>query len=147
MTGRKVFNKHSPSEGDKFFIPLPSDARHYIHHKRMSADKLYLYALIIDYYNPLEGRAFPTLETLSIKYGKVTDTTSSHLKDLQAVGLIDFPEMGYYIPLEPLDEQAFFSVFPEAKKNMDEAIEKSDTRRAKAAERMRKFREENGYML
>lgn len=142
---RKIFDKTAPTEGDKFFIPLPSDAKHYVHHPQMSADKLFLYSLIIDYYNPQEGCAYPTIETLSIKYGKVPDTTSRHLDDLKAVGLIDFPEKGYYVPLVPLEEQDFFEAFPEALQNYRSAIKRSDKRREGAAERMRKWRLERGY--
>ncbi|MFF5400949.1 hypothetical protein ACFY5J_27105 [Peribacillus butanolivorans] len=59
MEERKVFDKRNPTKGDRNFIPIPSDARHYVHHERMSAEKLFLYALIIDYYNPiLKGTHF-----------------------------------------------------------------------------------------
>ncbi|MDM5330346.1 helix-turn-helix domain-containing protein [Neobacillus sp. CF12] len=142
---RKVFDKRNPTEGGKHFIPLPSDARHYVNHDRMSADKLFLYALIIDYYNPLEGCAFPSVETLAVKYGKVPDTTSSHLDDLKEVGLIDFPEKGFYIPLVPLGEEDFYIEFPQAWENYETAIKRSDTRKKSAAERMRKWRQERGY--
>jgi len=144
---KKVFNKHTPTDGEKHFIPLPSDARHYIHHEKMNADKLFLYALIIDYYNPIEGYAFPSLETLSVKYGKVPDTTSRHLEDLKEVGLIDYPEKGYYVPLVPLDEDAFFSTFSEAYKNYQAAVKRCDTRRQEAAERMREWRLKKGYTV
>jgi DNA-binding transcriptional ArsR family regulator len=145
MTERKVFNKNEPTTDGKYFIPLPSDSRHYIHHDRMSADKLFLYALIIDYYNPIEGFAFPSLEVLSVKYGKVPDTTSKHLDDLKEVGLIDFPEKGYYIPLVPLDKIEFFKTFPHADENYKSAIKRCDTRRQLAAERMRIWRQKFGY--
>jgi DNA-binding transcriptional ArsR family regulator len=145
MAERKVFNKLTPSEDEKYFIPLPSDARHYIHHPQMSAAKLFLYALIIDYYNPQDGFAYPSIETLSVKYGKAPDTTSGHLDDLKAVGLVDFPEKGYYVPLVPLPEQEFYSAFPDAWKNYQTSIKRSDERRAEAKERMRKWRREHGY--
>lgn len=142
---RKIFNKHVPTEGGKFFVPLPSDALHYIHHDKMNADRLFLYGLIIDYYNPQDGYAFPSLEKLSVRYGKVPDTTSKHLDDLKEVGLIDFPEKGYYVPLVPLSEEEFFKEFPEADANYRKAIKRCDTRRKEAAERMRLWRQQNGY--
>jgi hypothetical protein len=147
MSDRKVFNKHAPTTDDKYFIPLPSDTRHYIHHDKMNADKMFLYALIIDYYNPGDeyGYAFPSLETLSVKYGKVPDTTSKHLHDLKEVGLIDFPEMGYYVPLVPLSEEDFFREYPKAKENYQASIKRSDSRRKASAERMQKWRRERGY--
>lgn len=143
---RKVFNKTTPTEGGAYFIPLPSDTRHYIHHDSMNADKLFLYALIIDYYNLKEGFAFPSIETLSVKYGKVPDTTSKHLDDLKEVGLVDFPpEKGYYVPLVPLTEEEFYKEFPQSWENYQTAIKRSDTRRKAAAERMRNWRQERGY--
>ncbi|WP_223592768.1 helix-turn-helix domain-containing protein [Neobacillus bataviensis] len=142
---RKVYDKTSPTEGGKHFIPLPSDTRHYVHHDKMNAGKLFLYALIIDYYNPQDGCAYPSVETLSVKYGKVPDTTSGHLDDLKEVGLIDFPEKGYYVPLVPLSQEEFFKSFPKAEENYKTSIKRSDTRRKAAAERMRKWRQENGY--
>lgn len=145
MGERKVFNKLNPTDEGRFFIPLPSDARHYVHHDKMSADKLFLYALIIDYYNPQDGCAFPSLETLSIKYGKVPDTTSKHLDDLKDVGLIDFPEKGFYVPLVPLSEEEFFKEFPDAEQNYKASLKRYEIRRMAAAERMKKWREERGY--
>lgn len=144
MSERKVFDKTKKTE-DSFFIKFPSDARHYIHHPKMSADKLFLYALIIDYYNPHDGCAFPSVETLSIKYGKIPETTSRHLDDLKEVGLIDFPQKGYYVPLVPMPEAEFFAAFPEAWKNYQSAIKRSDQRRESAKERMREWRLEKGY--
>ncbi|MED1202562.1 helix-turn-helix domain-containing protein [Heyndrickxia acidicola] len=145
MEGRKVYDKTNPGVGGKYWVPLPSDVRHYIHHDKMNADKIFLYALIIDYYNTAEGYAFPSVETLSVKYGKVPDTTSRHLKDLKEVGLIDFPEMGYYVPLIPLDETTFFNKFPDAHANYKQAIKRSDSRREGAADRMRDWRRKHGY--
>lgn len=142
---RKVFDKRKPGADEKFFIPLPSDTRHYIHHDKMNADKMFLYALIIDHYNPIDGYAFPSIETLALKYGKVPDTTRKHLDDLKEVGLIDFPEKGYYVPLVPLTEDEFFGVFPSALENLRIARNKSDTRRQAAKERMREWREKKGY--
>src|SRR5690625_7276489 len=65
---RKVFDKRNPADEErgKFFIPFPSDARHYIYHPKMKPEYLYLYTLIIDYYNEAEGRAFPSLITLEM---------------------------------------------------------------------------------
>lgn len=147
MSERKIFDKRNPTEGETFFIPLPNDARHYIHHERMSADKLFLYALIIDYYNPLDGYAWPSVETLAVKYGKVPDTTSRHLKDLKDVGLIDFPEMGYYVPLVPLNEEDFFREFPKAQESYQATVKRYDERKKAASERMRQWRLERGYTV
>lgn len=140
MISQRIFDKRNPTEGDKHFIPLPSDSRHYVHHEKMSADKLLLYALIIDYYNPVDGYAFPSIETLAVKYGKSPDTTSKHIKDLKEVGLIDFPKMGYYVPLVPLDEAAFFERFPAAWESYRERYERAEQRKKEGRERMRQWR-------
>jgi DNA-binding transcriptional ArsR family regulator len=142
---RKIFNKHKPNEGGKHFVPLPSDSRHYIHHDRVNADKLFLYALIIDHYNPEYGYAFPSIEKLAVKYGKAPDTTSSHIDDLKEAGLINFPEKGFYVPLIPLGEEEFYKTYPCAWKNYQTAQKRCDTRRKASAERVRKWREANGY--
>ena len=142
---REVFDKSNPTAGEKFFVPLPSDALHYIHHDRMSADKLFLYQLIIDYYNPIDGHAFPSIDTLSMDYGKSPDTTSNHIDDLKAVGLIDFPEKGYYVPLVPLPADAFYKEFPDAWTNYRTKYDRYETRRFNARERMRAWRNEKGY--
>lgn len=145
MNERKVFNKGNPTEGERFFIPFPSDALHYVHHPEMNPDKLLLYALIIDYYNLQEGYAYPSIEKLSVRYGRAQDTTSGHLETLKAVGLIDYPEKGCYVPLVPLGEEDFFSKFPEAWMAYQRAVKRCDSRREDARERMRKWREERGY--
>ncbi|MFY4775516.1 hypothetical protein [Metabacillus sp. RGM 3146] len=145
MANQQIFDKRNPGNNEKFFIPLPSDARHYIHHERMSADKMFLYALIIDLYNPDIGCAFPALDTLAVKYGKVPDTTSKHLDDLKAVGLIDFPEKGYYVPMVPLSEKAFFEEFPDAFANYQTSIKRWEVRKTAAVDRMKKWRAERGY--
>ncbi|MDM5339690.1 helix-turn-helix domain-containing protein [Fictibacillus enclensis] len=145
MTNRKVFDKHSPTKDEKFFIPLPSDALHYIHHDRISADKLFLYALIIDHYNPDHGYAFPSVERLSVMYGKAPDTTSRHLDDLKAAGLIDFPEKGMYVPLVPQKNEEFYKDNPQAWKNYQTTFKRYEKRKEAAAERMKLWRRENGY--
>ncbi|AZV45181.1 hypothetical protein BAOM_4602 [Peribacillus asahii] len=141
MMTRKVFNKRTPAEGGKNFIALPNDACHYVHHEKMSADKLFLYALIIDYYNLEEGFAFPSIETLAVAYGKAPDTTSKHIDDLKAVGLIDFPYKGRYVPLIPLSATEFYAEFPEAFTNYQTAFRRCETRKADSRERARLWRE------
>ena len=144
-SSRKVFNKKAPSDGGNTYIPLPSNAMHYINHPKMDAGKLYLYALIIDYYNVDDGYAYPAIDTLSVKYGCVEDTTSKHLDILKEVGLIDFPEKGAYVPLEPLPEEAFYEQFPEAWANYKRRLQRKESRRSDAKERMRKWRQNKGY--
>lgn len=145
MIKRKVYNKRAKFEDDRFFIKLPSDTLHYIHHPRMSAEKLLLYALIVDYYNAKEGCAFPSIETLALRYGKTADTTSRHLDDLKSVQLIDFEVKGYYVPLMPLKEDDFYSEFPEAWDAYKKKAARSRARREAARDRVRKWRARKGY--
>lgn len=122
-------NKTEPGVNGRKFIPMPSDAMHYIHHDKMSADKLYLYALLIDYYNVDEGAAWPSQERLAVDYGKTSKTVGNHLKDLEAVGLLAIPIKGKYIPLEPLTAEKFYERFPKAWTNYKQALEVSEKRR------------------
>lgn len=136
----KIFNKQEPHADGNFFIPLPSDTRHYVHHPRMGADRLFLYTLIIDYYNPKEGFAFPSIETLAVNYGKAQDTTSRHLDDLKAAGLIDFEDKGFYLPLVPLNQADFFAKFPEARARYEQATARADARKQAAKLRAQEWR-------
>jgi DNA-binding transcriptional ArsR family regulator len=145
MTNRKIFNKREPGANGKFFIPLPSDALHYIHHPKMSAEKLFLYLLLIDFYNPEEGFAFPSVDKLAISYGKAPDTTSRHLDDLKAVGLIDFPEKGHYVPLAPLDADTFYATYPDAWENYRKKLKRYESRKQASRDRMREWRLKHGY--
>ena len=141
---RRVFNKRNPGE-DVTFIALPSNAKHYVHHPKMTPDMLFLYALIIDYYNVEEGFAFPSEETLSIDYGRATNTVSKHLDVLKEVGLIDFPEKGHYIPLTPLPSDEFYAEFPEAWERYKAKYGSVNERKDKARLRAQEWREKNGY--
>src|SRR5690625_1816601 len=145
---RKVFDKRSPAneEEDRFFIPFPSDARHYLYHPKMEPEYLFLYTLIIDYYNTEEGRAFPSLVMLEMVYKKHRDTASKHLDILKEVGLIDFErKQDGYIPLEPISQKEFFATFPEAKEYYLKSIKKRDKQQASGRERMREYRQKKGY--
>ena len=145
---RKVFDKRNPAdeEREKFFIPFPSDAKHYIYHPKMNPEYLFLYTLIIDYYNESEGRAFPSLVTLEMVYQKHRDTVSKHLDILKEVGLIDFErKQDGYIPLEPLSQKEFFARFPKAEECYLKSIKKRDKQQVSGRERMREYRQRKGY--
>ncbi|WP_404351642.1 helix-turn-helix domain-containing protein [Sutcliffiella horikoshii] len=145
MTHRKIFDKSKLKENETKFIPLPSDIRHYIHHPKITADMMYLYGLIVDYYNVNEGYAYPTLYTLEVSYGKVRDTISKHLDVLKDVGLIDFPEKGTYFPLVPLPENEFFVRYPEANAAYKKALKRRDEKLVSGRERMQEYRRSKGY--
>ncbi|MGD6775240.1 hypothetical protein [Sutcliffiella horikoshii] len=145
MTHRKVFDKSKLKETETKFIALPSDIRHYIHHPKITADMIYLYGLVVDYYNVNEGYAYPTLYTLEVAYGKVRDTISKHLDVLKEVELIDFPEKGMYFPLVPLPAEEFFVKYPEANEAYKSAIKKRDEKLLSGRERMQEYRRLKGY--
>ena len=139
---RKVFDKRNPSDEreGRFFIPLPSDAKHYIHHDKIDAGKLFLFALIIDYYNEDLGYAFPSRERLSVDYGKTSKTTGNHLRDLEKAGLIEIPARGKYVPLEPLSEKEFYETYPKAWTNYKKSYQNFEKRREADLARLRRFR-------
>lgn len=142
---RKVYNKTQPSAEGRTFTPIPSTVRHYVHHPEIKPGMLYLYALIIDYYNVEQGYAFPSVDQLALDYGMSYNATSKHIEVLRDVGLIDYPEKGKYVPLEPLGASEFYDEFPEAWVKYTQAHKASDNKRQKDRERMRKWRIDNGY--
>lgn len=137
---RKVFNKENPSAEGRKFIPLSSNAKHYIHHDKIDACKLFLYALIVDYYNVNLGYAYPSQERLAVDYGKTSKTTGIHLKDLRDVGLIAIPASGKYVPLEPLSEEEFYRKYPKSWTNYKKAYEDHEKRREAGRKRLEKHR-------
>ncbi|WP_088007206.1 helix-turn-helix domain-containing protein [Indiicoccus explosivorum] len=139
---RPAFNKSNPSANGQKFIPIPSNARHYVHHDAMSADKLFLYALIIDYFNVDTGVAWPSVERLAVDYGKSSKTTGLHIRDLITAGLIVRPKTGKYVPLEPLSPDDFYAANPSALKRMLGLRETAKKRSEEGLERLEQFRRE-----
>ncbi|PRZ16320.1 hypothetical protein CLV36_10228 [Laceyella sediminis] len=138
---QRVYDK--TKEKESIFFRLPKEIEHYVYIPEFRPEMIYLYALISDYYNSEEGYAFPSVGTLSIRYGRNEGTTRQHLKVLQAVGLLEITHReGYssiYRPLYPLKEADFYGVFPEAmeeRKKAETQVEK-ERQRSKAK---RKFR-------
>jgi|SRR5690625_2622586 len=137
---RKVYDKKNPSADGRKFIPLPSDALHYVHHPKMRPNMLVLYAIIVDKYNAEEGFSYPSLERLSVDYGMSYNATSKHVEILKEIGLIDYPEKGYYVPLEPLDESEFYREFPEAWEAYRKALKQAEGKRESDRNRLREWR-------
>lgn len=142
---RKVYDKANPSANGRKFIPLSSNVKHYVHHPKMNPSLIFLYALIVDKYNVEEGRAYPSIDTLTVEYGASRNTTSSHIEILKEVGLIDYPEKGSYLPLEPLEAADFFAQFPEAWERYKERIARCNDRRERDRLRMQEYRRRRGY--
>lgn len=140
---RTTVNKVNPGADGRTFIPFPSNARHYIHHDKISADKLFLYTLLIDYLNVVEGVAWPSNERLSVDYGKSSKTTGLHLRHLESAGLVAIPSKGRYIPLEPLTAAEFYAKFPKAWSNYTKALENAEERQENDRQRLREYRERN----
>lgn len=136
-----AYNKLNPSEDGKTFIPMPSDLRHYIHHDLMTADKLFLYTILVDYYNISLGYAFPSHETLAVDCGKTSKTVGRYIKDLQAAGLLLVPSKGKYVPLAPLDRDSFFEAFPSAWSNYKKAVNTAEQRKKADKERWAAYRD------
>jgi len=142
---KQVFNKMKMDENLQF-IKLPSNIRHYVNLADFKAEMMFLYALIVNYYDADLGYAFPSQDTLAIDYGKTPKTVRQHLSVLKKYELI---QMGYidkkaiYRPLLPLDDKTFFSKYPSAWKNYQAAIKKRDEERVKDNARLIKWRTEN----
>lgn len=136
---RKIFDKENPGADGRKFIPLSSNVKHYLHHDKIDAGKLFLYALIIDYFNVDEGAAWPSLERLAVDYGKTSKTTGNHLKDLRDAGLIMIVGRGRYVPLEPLSAEEFYKQFPNAWANYKKALETAEKRREADLIRLREY--------
>lgn len=139
---RKVYDKDNPSANGRKFIPLSSNAIHYVHHPKVRPNMLVLYAILVDKYNVNEGFAFPSLESLALEYGMSYNATSDHVEVLKEVGLIDYPEKGYYVPLEPLSEAEFFRVYPEAWNEYKRLYTQLERKKSKDKNRLRKWRED-----
>lgn len=142
---RKIYDKAHPSANGRTFIPLSSNAKHYVHHPKMNPGMLYLYALIVDKYNVAEGHAYPSIDTLTVEYGVSRNTADRHIEILKEVGLIDYPEKGSYLPLEPLDAATFYAEYPEAWDVYKARLSTSDKRKERDRLRMQEYRRENGY--
>lgn len=142
---RKIYDKKSPSADGRTFIPLSSNVKHYVHHPKMKPAMVYLYALIVDKYNAAEGRAFPSIDTLTVEYGTSRNTTDSHVEVLKEVGLIDYPEKGSYLPLEPLTQAEFYAKYPEAWNVYKQRLATSNKRKERDRLRMQEYRSKNGY--
>lgn len=143
---RHIYDKSSPGANGRKFIPFPSDAKHYVHHPKVNPGMLLLYAILIDRYNVDVGYAYPGLDSLAVEYGTSYNTTSKHVEILKEVGLIDYPEKGRYVPLEPLPESEFYEEFPEAWKAYVKSYNASQSKRETDRERLRKWREQRGYV-
>src|SRR5690625_3339532 len=99
-----------------------------------------LYAIIVDKYNVEDGFAYPSLERLAVDYGMSYNATSEHVKILKEVGLIDYPEKGYYVPLEPLNEPEFYRQYPEAWDAYKKALQQAESKRKSDRDRLREWR-------
>lgn len=137
---RFPINKTNPGK-EGTFIALPSDARHYVYHPKMSPAKLYTYAILIDLFNESKGYAFPSQESLAFYINVAPSTVGAHIKDLKEVGLLYVPQRNQYIPLQPLSQKDFFEDFPEAKAAYIERLALRDSRQKGATERLRQYRE------
>ena len=138
---RKVYDKVNPSANGRKYIPLSTNAMHYVHHPKMRPNMLILYAIIVDRYNVDKGFAYPSLERLAVDYGMSYNATSNHVEILKEVGLIDYPEKGSYVPLEPLGEAEFFRQFPEAWQAYKKALKQAEGKRESDRNRLREWRE------
>ncbi|MFF5400948.1 hypothetical protein ACFY5J_27100 [Peribacillus butanolivorans] len=64
---------------------------------------------------------------------------------MKTVELIDFPEKGYYVPLVPLDEEAFYQAFPAAWELYQKNYQRCEKRKQAGRDRMQQWRLAKGY--
>src|SRR5690625_7723334 len=99
---RKVYDKVNPSSDGRKFIPLSTNAMHYVDHPKMRPNMLILYAIIVDRYNVDKGIAYPSLERLAVDCGVRYNATSEQVEIVKEVGLIDSPQKRRCDPPDPL---------------------------------------------
>ena len=139
----KVFRKTKGAYKENF-IKLPSNLKHYVYHQKYKAEMSYLYALIVDYFNEEVGYVWPSTHRLAMEYGKAEKTVRTHLNVLEELQLIQKRRglLGNsYRPYEPLNEDEFFEVFPDAKKTYERALRKLEVEREAGIERKKSFME------
>lgn len=141
MRRTKVFRKAKGAYKGNF-IKLPSNLKHYVYHPKYKAEMSYLYTLIIDYFNEEYGYAWPSTHRLAMEYGKAEKTVRTHLNVLEELRLIQKRRglLGNsYRPYEPLDEDEFFEVFPDAKKAYERALRKLEAEKEAGIERKKEL--------
>ncbi|MFB4160592.1 helix-turn-helix domain-containing protein [Geomicrobium sp. JSM 1781026] len=145
ITGSKsVFNKKERTE-DEYFIKLPSDIAHYMYVPGISARHTFLYAMIVDYYNPDYGYAWPSYIKLATDLNRSTQTVGQDLRKLYDAGLIEIikvPSKDYnrYVPYKPLTQGELWLACPEAGENYRAKIKQLDEERSRDHEKLRQLR-------
>lgn len=109
-------------ENEKGFIKTPAKLMHYtdMYPYGITTEAMWVYQILIDWYNHDEGSAFPTQYTLARRIRKSVATVKKHISALRSVGLIEVHSRGIgrsnqYIPLTPLDKETMYERFPLAK--------------------------------
>ncbi|MCM3093831.1 MULTISPECIES: helix-turn-helix domain-containing protein [unclassified Cytobacillus] len=129
----KVFNKKE-KQSDTFFVKMPSDLMHYVHIPGYEPEYNYLYTILVDYYNPDQGYAYPTEPQICRKYGKKEKAVRRHLAVLERVGLIKSskPKANkIYVPYQPLSKEELFEKCPEARRSYLDYVKAEDAEKAR----------------
>ncbi|MFV1453569.1 helix-turn-helix domain-containing protein [Bacillus mycoides] len=121
-----LYDKNDFTDGSGF-IRTPSQLRYYtdLYLYGITTDAMWIYQLIIDWYNHEDGSAYPSQYVIARRLRKSVATVKKHISALRSVGLISVQSRGIgrsnlYLPLKPLDKQTMYERFPLAKQFADE---------------------------
>ncbi|PEA26571.1 transcriptional regulator [Bacillus cereus] len=117
-----VYDKTQFLEKDDSFIKTPYALRHYtdMYPYGINTEAMWIYQLIVDWYNVEEKAAYPSQYTVARRIRKSTATVKRHITALRNVGLIKVESRGIgrsnrYIPLRPLPKEVMYERYPLAK--------------------------------
>lgn len=134
-----VYDKKKVYEG-YFCYRVPKCLSSYVYLENFKAEHITLYSIIADFYNEEYGYAFPTVDTISLLYGKSNKTTSEHLRVLEKYSLLDIhkSEKGnnIYIPILPLEQDGLFTKYPKAKERYEKVVKAKEIERERSIQNL-----------
>ncbi|HDR6286400.1 helix-turn-helix transcriptional regulator [Bacillus toyonensis] len=146
-----LYNKYEQETQDQVsFVRTPANLFHYMNMQPygFTADTLFIYQIIVQYFRKEEKYAYPSQYALSKLLKKNLSTVKRHVALLRDVGLIRIINEGRgtnnrYQPLVPLTESELFQRFPLAKKFEQQFSNQVDEFKARDIKRLEERRSEN----
>ncbi|PHB28878.1 helix-turn-helix domain-containing protein [Bacillus toyonensis] len=121
-----IYDKNDFTD-EKGFIKTPAQLKHYtdLYPYGITTDAMWVYQLIVDWYNREDGSAYPSQYVIARRIRKSVATVKKHISALRSVGLIAVQSRGIgrsnlYLPLKPLDNHTMYERFPLAKQFAEE---------------------------
>ncbi|MFL1677670.1 helix-turn-helix domain-containing protein [Paenibacillus dendritiformis] len=116
-----LFNKLAPTAQGESFIKTPSNLMHYVdmYPYGITTETLFLYQIIVNYFDLAEGCAYPSQYALARLLKKSVPTVKRHISLLESVGLIEIKRRGLgksnqYVPLKPLEKEIMYDRYPKS---------------------------------